>query len=203
MGKGLFISLEGIDGSGTTTQVREVCKMFKSRNDIEVHTTYEPYDNKIGKIIRDDIRSGYARGYAGEMALMFAANRLWHYNNKIKPALDAGKIIISDRAIHSSLAYQSADMGDDYMGWLESINSLTPYPDATIFLKVGPDVAGNRMMSRPLRDSYEELEFQKKVFVKYLEIMGDCDKSDVLIIPELSISATSEIVYDFIESKRN
>jgi len=174
---GLFIVLEGIDGAGTTTQTRVLSSWFKSLGRV-VFVTREPSDGPIGNVLRQMMRGRVcSRSLAGEalptgpttMALLFAADRIDHIENEITPHLEAGHVVICDRYVLSSLAYQSVDVD---LAFVSQINSKALQPDITIFLDIDADIAMKRVAERTgSRDSFETLPFQKKVAANYRQLI--------------------------------
>lgn len=102
-----FIVLEGIDGSGTTTQLSRVSAALRTLGH-RVHETREPTGGRIGKLIREQLSdpSGVS---ARCLALLFAADRIDHLDREILPALARGEVVVCDRYVMSSLVYQSLD----------------------------------------------------------------------------------------------
>lgn len=117
--EGLFIVIEGIDGSGSTTQVRRLCDAFRARG-LPSHATREPSDGPFGTQIRQILRGRIVvRGIHGSrppssstMALLFAADRMDHLESEIIPNLVDGVTVLCDRYYYSSIAYQSASDDD-------------------------------------------------------------------------------------------
>jgi dTMP kinase len=133
--KGLLVALEGIDGSGTTTQAKVLCESASRRL-----FTFEPTDGAIGRLIRE-LLAGARKLPDPAIALLFAADRLDHIDRVVAPALAEGRVVISDRYLFSSLAYQSVRLDAD---WVERINSRAPAPDLTVYLRVEASVAAQR-----------------------------------------------------------
>src|SRR5512137_26082 len=102
--KGLFLVIEGLDGSGKTTQTHLLAQ--KLSKNYPVNLTAEPSRGKIGTFIRQCCLYEDKRLPIEAEALLFAADRIEHLQKEIKPAIDEGKIVICDRYIYSSLAYQ-------------------------------------------------------------------------------------------------
>ena len=132
-------------------------------------------------------------------ALLFAVDRVEHLEKDVKPALKEGKIVISDRCVYSSLAYQGAAELD--LEWIEEINRMTLPPDLVIYIDVPPEVVVERIKRK--KSVMERLETQRKVrevYMKYVEnrklvpIDGDRKKGDV----EKSIL---EIVLNFLQNR--
>jgi dTMP kinase len=178
--EGLFIVIEGVDGAGTTTQVRRLAEALRGRG-LPVHLTHEPSDGPIGLLVRQvlagrvvvpGIHGGHAPGW-GTMALLFAADRLDHLEAEVVPNLIDGVTVLTDRYDHSSVAYQSLLGGGDAQitEWVRTINARARRPDLTLVLDVSPEVAAERRQLRgQVRDLYEEDELQKKLAAIYRDI---------------------------------
>lgn len=175
MKNGLFIVLEGIDGAGTSTQAQLVTKQLRLDNH-KVFQTFEPSDGKIGKLIREIIRSdGKSKPSWMAMTLLFSADRLVHLETEIEPNLIDGYHVICDRYYHSTLAYQSLSINFpesyDWIPWIKEVGYFSMVPDITFVLDIDPEVAAKRMASRRKpKDVYENLEFQKKLSNFYANI---------------------------------
>ncbi len=160
-----MIVIEGLDGAGTTTQARRLADHLGAA----AHLTREPSDGPIGKLIREMLAGGHA--IAGvtlsqsTFGLLFAADRLDHIQREVEPAIAAGKLVISDRWYHSSLAYQGTDADRD---WITNLNARALRPELTIFLRVRPEVAAQRRASRGQpQELFEAIEMQREVDVGY------------------------------------
>lgn len=171
--RGKFIVLEGIDGSGTTTQATHLLGWMAERGEL-AHGTRQPSTGPIGSLIRQ-VLSGrvVGRGADGKaapvdpasVALLFAADRLDHIATEVLPHLEAGRHVVCDRYVLSSLAYQSLDTD---LAFVRAINAKAPPPDLTIFLRVRPEIAMDRInASRTDRDAFENLPFQRRVAKAY------------------------------------
>lgn len=180
--KGAFIVIEGLDGSGKTTQAKILArKLRESHNAIY---TAEPSQGKIGAFIRKRILYGEKRPLVSVEALLFAADRIDHIENEVQPALNEGKLVVSDRYIYSSLSYQgSAGLK---LEWIETINELSRKPDLAIFIDVAPEIVLRRLKRK--KSVMENLEIQRKVrdiYLKFVEkgelicINGDKPKNEV------------------------
>jgi dTMP kinase len=143
MANGFFIALEGIDGAGTTTQLRRLGEALWQRG-YTVTTTVEPSDGPVGVLLRQALTAGWPAS-EGTLALLFAADRLHHVQHTIAPALRRGEVVLCDRYVMSSYAYQSTALPDD---WVRSVNAEAPAPDAHLFFRVDPEIAGQRRASR-------------------------------------------------------
>jgi dTMP kinase len=190
--RGRFIVLEGIDGSGTTTQVRHVAEWLEKRGEL-VHVTREPTDGPVGLMLRQILRgrlvstpNAVANDLKGQpldpsaIALLFAADRLDHLHNELVPQLEAGRHVVCDRYVLSSLAYQSIDCD---LRFVRNINEKALAPDLTLFLRVRPEVAMARIeSSRTLKDGFEHLPLQKKVAANYDKILESYRDGDVVVL---------------------
>lgn len=167
--RGRFIVFEGLDGSGTSTQVYRLRDFLLSQN-VTVEVGKEPTNGPIGAAIRLAIE-GRVSVDPRTLALAFAADRADHlYNsyNGILPALEGGKWVISDRYALSSLAYQSVDI--DELQWLMEINRFVIRPDLTVFIDTPVEVCGERILRRSshfeLFHSKDKLERVWRNFLK-------------------------------------
>lgn len=167
--KGRFICIEGLDASGKTTQAHILVRALQSRGFKAEYTT-EPSRGEIGRFIRTYVLQRRKRLPTVVEALLFAVDRVNHVEARIKPALDEGKIIVSDRYVYSSLAYQGAAGLD--LNWIEEVNRLTVTPDLAIYIDVPPEVVVKRIRRR--RSSVmETLQTQQKVREVYLALVAN------------------------------
>lgn len=168
--KGRFIVFEGIDGAGTTSQSQLLAQELR-REGFRVLGTSEPSDGPIGSLIRQALtrRLGLPAS-AGPLtddtlALLFAADRVDHLQAQIIPALHRGDVVICDRYLLSSLAYQGSTLP---MDWVEQINSQAVAPDLTLFVEVDLDTAAQRRLKRGgAAELYENAERQRQVVERY------------------------------------
>ena len=172
--KGLFIVFEGIDGGGKSTQIQMLSEFFESRG-FEVERHMEPTHAVIGSLLWDYMNSK-SRSFDPETeALLFAADRIEH-GKVIKESLEKGKVVISDRYKHSSLAYQGAAGVD--IDWMQSLNKHALMPDLVILLDIDPDKSLERVSDRD-KTVFEENEYLKKVRSEYLRY---AKKSELLVV---------------------
>ena len=164
MKKSLFIALEGIDGSGTSTH-SQLLKGFLESKGLKVHLTMEPTESNIGKLVRKYLKDKNIPPTTD--ALLFAADRDFHYNNEIKNMLDKGRIVISDRYLESTIVYQSVQSDKISVDWVKEINKFVGFPDITIILDVDPKVALARKENEDL-EKFEDTSFLDKVRNLYL-----------------------------------
>ena len=154
--KPFFLVLDGIDGSGTSTHCA-LLKEFLEGKDNNVHLTQEPSSGDIGRLLREYLKNKDIPPATD--ALLFAADRVVHYHKEIKKKLDEGFIIISDRYIESSIAYQSAQSDEISIEWVKNINKFAVKPDLTIILDIDPQTA----LARKKDDDLEK--FENKAFL--------------------------------------
>jgi len=146
---GLFVVFEGADGTGKSTQVAAVSEALKKAGH-DVVVTREPGGSVVAETLRSIVLDPAHDIDPTTETLMFAAARADHIAQTIRPALDAGKIVISDRFVGSSIAYQSAGRGVDETA-VADINLYATgnlVPDVTVVLDLDETVAGNRRVDR-------------------------------------------------------
>ncbi|MEM3513808.1 MAG: dTMP kinase [Candidatus Hadarchaeum sp.] len=169
--RGKFICIEGLDGSGKSTQVRLLANWLRNLG-YKVVVTEEPTGGPIGKIIKLAL-AGKLRIPVAAEALLFAADRLQHVEQVVAPSLNSGKFVISDRYTASSLAYQSARGLP--LKWVMKVNEMAPEPDLMILIDVPAEVSAQRInRSRKLDEFEKSLELQRKVRQVYLSIAKLC-----------------------------
>jgi dTMP kinase len=164
--RGIFICIEGLDGCGKTTQAKLLVRRLKK--DYDAVYTAEPTNGKVGRIIKKQYLHVDKRGSAVVEALLFAADRVEHLKTEVLPALDEGKLVVSDRYAYSSLAYQGAAGLD--LDWIEKINEHAVRPDLALFIDVKPETVIQRIKRK--RSVMENLETQLKVREIYLKFVG-------------------------------
>lgn len=177
---GLFIVFEGIDGSGTTTQLDRYCRYLRDRKR-PVHITREPSDGPVGTLLRLALAGRIQLGASNQaqtMALLFAGDRLDHNAHEIEPYLRDGHVVLCDRYDLSSIAYQTAtarlDADEhDFEDWVRRLNRYALRPDATLVIDVDPDRAEKRRRERRgALELYEEAQLQRRL----AEIYGEAER---------------------------
>lgn len=174
-----FIVFEGIDGTGTTTQLNRLEQHCKQER-IPARFTCEPTSSEIGKIIRLVLK-GTLPYHAETLAYLFAADRSEHLfgKNGIVSTCQSGLPIISDRYFFSSLAYQGITCGDALP---HSLNNRFPLPELLIYFSLEPETAEQRIANRESREIFETLSFQTQVKHKFETILHAYKKSEMHII---------------------
>jgi len=207
MERGKFIVLEGIDGAGTTTQSELLYRALVEKG-YPAELTAEPSQGPVGRLIRSYLRGElkFSERYLGahSLALLFAGDRLEHLANQVQPWLEQGKIVISDRYLLSSLAYQSIDCELD---WVITLNREAPPPDLAILLDLPTEVALKRISQRSLwPELFEKIEVQEKVRENYLRLAREfySDLKIMVLNANRSVDEVftelSKIVINFLES---
>jgi len=189
----LFITVEGIDGSGTASITRMLANNFDT-----VEQTQEPTDTRFGEKTRDMI-SSESETHAFMDFFSFMSDRVHNVQNIIIPALEDDRSIVCDRYIDSTYAYQPILLASECeldeprsFGYVKQINDVvTIEPDITLLLDVSPIIAQERVSAEEL-DKYEEsLEFQKRVRGRYNRL---CNRTERMHM--IDATQSLESVYD-------
>jgi dTMP kinase len=205
---GRFVVLEGIDGSGTTTQAARLADRLRATS-VPVRATREPSDGPVGTLVRQVLTGrivspgGRAPGWA-TMALLFAADRMDHVESEIEPFLQQGGVVISDRYDASSLAYQSVSSGThagEAVTWIRTLNRHARRPDLTIVLDVSPEIAAERRLRRgDAAQIYEQNELQRALGAFYRELPRHTPEDRIAIIDaNSSVDAVHARIWDAFE----
>ena len=172
--KGKFITFEGCEGVGKSRQIK-LLQEYLDKHKISYYLTREPGGSAISEKIRNIILDGENKKMTDACeALLYAAARVQLLKETIKPRLDGGELVICDRFVDSSLAYQgfARGLGEKFV---ESINAYAIKnftPDYTVFLKLDPERAFLRKGGADGKDRLEQsgLDFHKKVYEGYLKL---------------------------------
>lgn len=173
-----FFVFEGIDGSGTSTQV-ELLKKSPQAGDF--FFTAEPTDGEIGRFLRRML-GGDVKVDARTSAYLFAADRAEHVwgAGGVAETCAAGKKVVSDRYIFSSLAYQGTTCGEDFARLLQR---PFPLPETLFFFRIDPETSLSRIGGRGRREIYEVEEFLRKTEERYEKVVEEYRKN----APEMKI----------------
>ena len=193
MKKGLFITFEGADGSGKTTQLNKI-KNFLEEKGFDVVVTREPGSLELGQKIRNILLH-----YDGVVAdrceiFLFLADRAQHVETFIKPAIDEGKIVLCDRHTDSTIAYQGYGREQD-VKLLKELNEIAVNglkPDLTMLFDVSTETAQARVGSEKDRMESIGIEFHRKVRNGYLELLKENPDRIKLINANNSIETVFE-----------
>ena len=180
--RGVFITFEGGDGSGKSTQIQSVREWFASRGR-EVIVTREPGGTELGTEIRRLVQNGPEDVDARTEALLYAADRAYHVATVIGPALERGAVVLGDRYIDSSLAYQGAarSLGVDEIASLSAWATQGLYPSLTFLLDLPPEVGARRRTDAPDRMERESMDFHERVRHQYLRL-ADAEPERIVVI---------------------
>lgn len=200
-----FITFEGPEGSGKTTVIQQVAQ--KLENKFEVVLTREPGGVKTGEQIREVLLEGDDMDDRTE-ALLFAASRREHLVGKVIPSLESGKLVLCDRYIDSSLAYQGYARGIG-IEEVKSINEFAInvlYPDITIYLDVSVEVGRERILKNQRNQNrldQENIKFHEKVVEGYKKIIHNESERFMVIDADQSVedvvNATYESIIKYLE----
>ena len=171
MKQGRFITMEGVDGSGKTTQLQLTARYLLDRG-YDLVTTREPGGTKMAERIRSLVLDADAAINARTEVLLYLAARAEHVETVIKPALAEGKVVLCDRFADSTMVYQGFVRGieTDKVKALCEFAADSLQPDLTLLLDAAPEALLQRRADRGVRDRFEQegLDFQKKVRAGFL-----------------------------------
>ncbi len=174
---GRFITIEGIEGVGKTTNVEFIADFFRQRGET-VRVTREPGGTELAEKIRNLILEAPREGLSdtGELLLMFAA-RAEHLNSLIRPALEQGETVICDRFTDATYAYQGGGRGMSFTG-IKTLQTLVQgdlQPDLTVLLDADARVSAERIAGRDWKDRFEQerAEFFERVREAYLQLAAE------------------------------
>lgn len=172
--RGKFITIEGPDGAGKTTQVRKISDYLKSKG-FKVLVTREPGGTSLGEKLREVVLTSEGESPVPEAeALIYAASRAQLVKKIIVPALESGNIVLCDRFVDSSLAYQGWARGlgirelTDINGWFLK----GTWPDLTLILDIDPTQSLKRLRGKKDRLEREALDFHKRVREGFLKVQS-------------------------------
>lgn len=171
---GLFIALEGGDGAGKTTQRTLLGEWIESLG-AEVVLTREPGGTPLGQVLRDALLHGGHVDPRTE-ALLFATDRSHHVATVVRPALERGAVVVTDRYVESSMAYQGAarNLGREDVLNLSMWGTYDLLPDLTILMDLDPEVAAiRREGEKPDRLERESLAFHQAVRATFLDLAAE------------------------------
>lgn len=202
---GMFITFEGPDGSGKTTQIKLLERYFKQKG-YDILITREPGGTDISEQIRRVIldKNNTEMDRITE-ALLYSASRAQHVAEVIKPALLQGKVIICDRFVDSSIVYQGIgrSLGIDFIKKINDIATAGTKPDITFLMKISPQEGLSRKYSSDEcnRLDMEKLEFHNRVYEGYLKLEKLCPERIIGIDAGRSIEEIHENIIKVISNK--
>lgn len=178
----MFIVFEGLDGSGTSTQLTLIGDW------LGCYTTSEPSNSSVGKFIRESLKTGELSPTT--MALLFAADRKEHLEKEVEPRLARGEVVLCDRYVMSSLAYQTAAGVDS--AYVKRINIDYREPDITLYFDIDVESASIRRKERGIEDCYENTSFQSKVRKEYHHLLQNPYINKHIILADCSVENVTE-----------
>ena len=204
--KGRFITFEGCEGSGKSTQIRLLSERLK-KEAISHIVTREPGGSDIAEQTRSIILNGKNTAMCDQCeALLYAAARAQHLAEKVKPALDKGLLVLCDRYVDSSLAYQgyARGLGAEFIKEINSFAIKDFRPDMTLFLNISPDAAFARKHGADEGDRMEQLglSFHRKVYEGYLALANEYPERIVKVECGGSKFDTAERIYGILKAAK-
>jgi dTMP kinase len=146
--RGLFVSVDGPSGAGKSTIVHHLAQLLVAKGE-DVHITAEPSGGPIGELCRELTES--VTGHA--LACLYAADRYHHIDTEVRPHIEAGRVVISDRYIPSALVMQRFDGIDPAFLW--QLNAEADRPDLAVILEADPEVIAERLTERGPHDRFQ------------------------------------------------
>lgn len=195
-----FIVFEGIDGAGTSSQLKLLGECAEKNN---FFITAEPSEFETGRFLRKMLKGDFPIDQK-TAAYLFAADRNEHIYGKdgIKAQIDNRKIVICDRYVFSSLAYQAVSCGWNLP---YKLNEDFPLPEILFFFQIEPEISLKRIQGRCVKEIYEKLDYLKKTEEEYLKVISFYEKN----APEMKIvrldatqpiEKTAEIIWSYIQN---
>lgn len=203
MQKGKLIVLEGIDGSGKSTQARLLADRMRKEG-IPFYVTMEPTDSPIGSMIRQ-VLTGRMQADPRVIAALFVADRLDHLLNEVNGIAgmaEKGTCVIMDRYYFSSYAYQSVDVPLDWLIQANTLSSGILRPAVNLFIDVSPDVAMERIeQNRFAKELFEERDRLAQVRGNYLEAFDKLKSTErvAVIDGNRSVEAVAQDIWDTVK----
>ena len=203
--QGKFITFEGCDGCGKSTQLSRL-RTYLEEKGIPHIFTREPGGGRISEGIREILLRGKNAEMSDECeALLFAASRAQHIRDRIAPAMEEGKLVICDRYVDSSFAYQAhaRGLGMDFVSKINAFAMEQYLPDVTFFIDLSPEEAFARKKGADENDRMEQagLAFHKKVYEGYLAVAKAYPERVVVVDGRQSIEAIETAVREALISR--
>lgn len=166
----MFIAFEGLDGSGSSTQSRLLADRLEKNGKPSLLTKEPTSDTPVGKMIREILQHKWSASPEG-LQLLFCADRAEHLKNKIEPALQSGRVVISDRYLYSTLAYGGMSVD---MDWLKDLNKNFRLPDITFLFQLSPEECIKRIAGRGSDfELFEKSDKLEKIWGNYEKIAAE------------------------------
>jgi dTMP kinase len=194
---GIFIAFEGGEGSGKSTQVKLLTKYLESIGEVVV-LTREPGETSLGKKLREILLSPETGNISPRSeTLLYAADRANHVAAVVKPALVKGEVVITDRYMDSSIAYQGAGrvLQPAEIARISRWATETLYPDLTIVLDIPAEIGLSRFTERDRLEA-EPLAFHERVRQEFLHLAKSDPERYLIVDARLSIDEISTLIID-------
>ena len=196
-----FITLEGLEGTGKSTQTAEIADYLRNKG-VEVYITQEPGGTRLGEKIRQWLLDPEHRITEISELLLFYAARMQHIERQIKPALKRGSWVVCDRFMDSSYAYQGGGRNIP-LDYIEQLNrmAVSIKPDLTLLLDMSPKHIWRRINSKNLdRFERENKVFFERVRNAYLQCADNCPERIKIIDAEQSITEVTKMIIEHLKS---
>ena len=203
--KGYFISFEGIDGSGKSTQIQKLAEFLEAR-DFDIVITREPGGSKGGEEIRNLLLQGNVDRWSAETeTLLFTAARRDHLERIILPALEEGKVVICDRFTDSTRMYQGM-RGVNLRNLVDTLNGkvIKFDPDLTILIDINPEISLKRAKSRKtVEERFEDfgVDLQMKMRKGFLELAKEFGNRIEVVNGQQSIDKLAQDICSLVKAK--
>ena len=199
----MFISFEGIEGSGKSSLIKNLKNYYKNHA-LDVFFTKEPGGTELGEKIREILLDPTSKIDPSSELFLLMADRVHHVKNKINPNLNENKIVFCDRYIDSTIAYQGGgrDLDDkDIEGMIKMLK--LPIPDLTILLDVPVEMGLMRAKERSELDRFEkeDIDFHKKIRQSYLNLQKKYPDRIIIFNASMNENDVFEEVLNYIKSK--
>ena len=203
--KGYFISFEGVDGSGKSTQIQKLAEFLKGR-DFDIVITREPGGSKGGEEIRNLLLQGNVDRWSAETEiLLFTAARRDHLERIILPALEEGKVVICDRFTDSTRMYQGM-RGVNLRNLVDTLNEkvIKFDPDLTILIDINPEISLKRAKSRKtVEERFEDfgVELQMKMRKGFIELAKEFGNRIEVVDGQQSVDKLAQDIGSLVKAK--
>jgi len=203
--KGYFISFEGIDGSGKSTQIKKLARFLETL-DFDVIITREPGGSVGGEEIRNLLLQGQVERWSAETEiLLFTAARRDHLERIILPAIDDGKIVLCDRFTDSTRMYQGM-RGPNLRNLVDMLNEkvINRDPDLTIIIDIDPEISLKRAKSRKTAEERFEdfgVELQVKMRKGFIELAKEFSNRIELVNGQQSVDRLAQDICSLVKAK--
>ena len=202
----MLIAFEGGEGTGKSTQAGLLADRLRSQAGRDVVLTFQPGATGIGIAIREVLLDPATTGLdARAEALLMAADRAQHVAEVVRPALDAGAVVVTDRYTHSSVAYQGIgrELGVDAVAAVSAFATDGLVPDVVVLLVVPPAVREARLAARGGRDRLEAAgeAFHAAVEAGFLDLAGADPERWVVVDGDADVDAVSTRVWGALEAR--